>query len=187
MVAPCRLLRRTIQILAPGSVNSNILLAASALGAVLVVGGLFIYIRRKFRALQTLLVLLFTEVGELAGTFFMETADVVSDWWTGYRVLIGTVEARELKPAYAVFLCLGTLAYAISMTYRIRNAMAVKAHMAEFSKLLARDHSKRQLLASSKATHSAASAEERRTDDRYMKVRTYQWEVVAWLFWSFWC
>ncbi len=153
----------------------------------MVVGGLFIYIRRKFRALQALLLLLFTEVGELVGTFFMETADVVSDWWTGYRVLIGAVEARELKPAYAVFLCLGTLAYAISMTYRIRNAIAVKAHMAEFSKLLSHDHSKRQLLASSKATHSTASAEERRTDDRYMKVRTYQWEVVAWLFWSFWC
>jgi hypothetical protein len=139
-VTTCELLRRTISVRA--GLNSTWVLVGAGCLSVIVLGGLFFVINRYRHKLRAVLLMLFTEVAELVGTFLFELADLISDAITCFRVLNGSITSpapcgaertpplgEGYKVAYATFMFFGSLGAVVSIAYRIRNARLVAAHV----------------------------------------------------------
>ena len=110
-------------------------------GAILVVGSLLLLARKRYAVLRSILLLILTEVTELALGVVMELADLGTDWVTYGRVLSGdiVVPKQSYKVLYSIFVVLGTLVVGISVAYRLRNARKVRQHLDKLAKITAID------------------------------------------------
>jgi hypothetical protein len=113
--------------------NTPWLLVGACCSALVAVIGLIVLVRRRHRHLQDIMVLLFTEVSELAGSLTLGLADFITDALTCDRLLRDDFPApnRNYKAAYATVLCVGAVTTAISFGYRVRNAYLVRKQLRE--------------------------------------------------------
>jgi hypothetical protein len=146
----------------PGStVNTVWLLVGAGVSALVVVSALLAIVKKRYRALQHILVMLMTELAKLAGSLMMETIDLVTDWISCYQVLHseGISTSDEYKVAYTMCISLGTLSTLFSIFYRIRNALLVRKHMLKLAMLNSRDVNSGK-------------------DDRKRQAQSYEWELL---------
>ena len=139
------------------TVNTAWLLVGAGASALVVVFLLLAIVKKQYRALQHILLMLMTEVGKLVGSLVMETVDLVTDWISCFRVLRneGIVASDEYTVAYAMFTGLGTLSTMFSLFYRVRNGLLVQKHALKLARVNAQDlHSEKD-----SGTHVAQSYE----------------------------
>jgi hypothetical protein len=107
----------------------------AASGAVVLLAAALVFLRKRYRHLRDLLVMVFSEMVELVGSICMDVADVVTDWIACYLVLSGdvAVPSRLFKTLYPATAALGTVSMVLSLVYRIRSARLVRQHMEELA------------------------------------------------------
>jgi hypothetical protein len=136
--------------------NTAWILVGAGSAAVVLVGGLLLFVRKRYRRLQHVLIMLVTEMAQLVWSISIETADLATDCIACFRVLQSDTLGEGYKVAYAVFLCLGILTNVASVAYRLRNALLVRMHVAK--------------LAAERDAPVGGS-------ERQRQVQSYQWEL----------
>jgi ABC-type branched-subunit amino acid transport system substrate-binding protein len=136
--------------------NTAWILVGAGSAAVVLVGGLLLFVRKRYRRLQHVLIMLLTEMTQLVWSICIETADLATDGIACFRVLQSDTLGKGYKVAYAVFLCLGILSNVASVAYRLRNALLVRMHVAK--------------LADERDAPVGGS-------ERQRQVQSYQWEL----------
>ena len=129
----CELLRRTI-VVKEGPSTTWILVGAST-AALLVVGPLVLVVRKRHAHLQAIMAMLLTEMGMLVFSICTALANLVTD-----GIVFGKIARGELAVpsdiytvVYAMILCFGVAATALSIGYRIRNARLMKVQLQELA------------------------------------------------------
>ena len=80
--------------------------------------------------------LLFRQVSELVGSVCLGVADLITDALAYARLQSGEILVPNdvYHAAYAVVLCFGVVATVLSLGYRLRNALLMRAHVLELGK-----------------------------------------------------
>jgi hypothetical protein len=130
-ITRCKILHHSIEIVASEGFSTSWLLVGAACGSGVIVVVLLLVLRKWRKHLQGILMMLFTEVAELAGALMMECVDWITDVLTTYRVLHGEIMVSRAgyKIIYTMSICLGTVAMMVSVVYRVRNAQIVRKHV----------------------------------------------------------
>jgi hypothetical protein len=130
----CTIFRRTI-VVKEGPSTTWILVGAST-AALLVVGPLALVVRKRHANLQAIMAMLLTEMGMLVLSICTALANLVTD-----GIVFGKIARGELAVpsdiytvVYAVLLCFGVAATALSIGYRIRNARLMKVQLQELAR-----------------------------------------------------
>ena len=112
----------------PSSFNTAWVLVGAGAAAAMLVGGLALLVRRRYAHLQVIFSMLFTEVSELAATFCLDAADLVTDGVACFRLVNGDfkVPNEGYRMAYAAIFCFGVAGTVLSVGYRFRSALLVR-------------------------------------------------------------
>jgi hypothetical protein len=132
----CELLRRTI--IVREGLNMQWILAGAAATAVVVIGGLVIFVRKSGAHLQAIMVMLLTEAAQLVFSIFTSLANLISDGivfsylWRG-DLKVSEAVSEAYTTAYASLLCFAVVATVISVAYRISNARLMQTHVRQLA------------------------------------------------------
>jgi hypothetical protein len=132
-VPSCEVLRRTI-VVNEGFSTMWLLVGASST-AVVLMSGLVVFARRRREQLQAILLMLLTEVGQLVFSVCMALANLATDGIVCARLLHGDLKvSTELyTAAFTALLCFGVVSTVLSLGYRLRNAVLVKAQFKQLA------------------------------------------------------
>ncbi len=115
----------------PPTFNTVWLLLAAGMAAIVVLVGLVVFVKSKGDHLQVILTLLLRESVELVGAFCLEIADVATDIISYFQVVEGDgkLYLARYKMAYLTALSFGVVGTTVSVIYRLRSALLVRAHI----------------------------------------------------------
>jgi hypothetical protein len=119
-----------------GNFSTTWLLVGGGCGALLIIGGLIVFMKKKYKGLEHILVMVVSEMSKLASTILLDSVNLITDGISCYRILDGSriVVSSGYRASYAIFMCLASLTSVVGIFYRVRNAVLVQRHANELAR-----------------------------------------------------